>query len=152
MPRMVPPAPAPMYRRNNNMLRPVNQPIVAIPKTVLPEGWNAPLENPMPRMVPPLPALAHEAPLPNWMPIMLPPPLASEQALAALEGQQRLRHIAIAEEQQRQQEHALAVLEQQQRLRYIAIAEEQERQQEQQGQQQALATLHQERRQEFRLE
>ncbi|KAG5718629.1 hypothetical protein E4T56_gene16505 [Termitomyces sp. T112] len=88
------------------------------------------------------------------MPIIVPPPphtLAlfqeqqrlkqrqQEQALAALQEQQRLRHIALAEEQKRQQEEVLAVLQEQQRLRQIAIAEEQERQQ------QSLAILSQER-------
>ncbi|KAG6858241.1 hypothetical protein C0995_001477, partial [Termitomyces sp. Mi166 len=75
MPRMVPPAPAPMYRRNNNMLRPVNQSIVAIPETVLPEGWDAPLQNPMPRMVPPAPAPMYRRNNNNPMPkMMLPSP------------------------------------------------------------------------------
>ncbi|KAG6859374.1 hypothetical protein C0995_009195 [Termitomyces sp. Mi166 len=173
MPRMVPPAPAPMYRRNNNMLRsinqpivaipeihvslqnpmprmmlppsapvyrgdsmlrPVNQPIVAIPGTVLLEGWDAPLQNPIPRIVPPLPAPA----------LRRVRNVRQEQSLAILQEQQRLRHVAMAEEQERQQ--ALAVLEEQQRLRNIVMVQTQERQQ------QALATLHQERRQEFRLE
>ncbi|KAG6869937.1 hypothetical protein C0995_016154, partial [Termitomyces sp. Mi166 len=135
MPRMLPPAPAPMYGRNNNMLRPVNQPVlvVTIPETVFPEGWDAPLQNPI-RIVPPLPAPA----------LRRVRNVRQEQSLAILQEQQRLRHVAMAEEQERQQ--ALAVLEEQQRLRNIAMVQTQERQQ------QALATLHQERRQEFRLE
>ncbi|KAG5731229.1 hypothetical protein E4T56_gene14502 [Termitomyces sp. T112] len=43
--------------------RPIRQPAAAadpfsmvIPETVLPKGWNAPLQNPLPRLVPPLPA------------------------------------------------------------------------------------------------
>ncbi|KAG6858583.1 hypothetical protein C0995_015505, partial [Termitomyces sp. Mi166 len=149
MPGMMLPPPAPVYR-GDNMLRPINQPIVAIPETVLPEGWNAPLLNPMPRMVP------------------LPPSPAArrnnrqrqvnqqQQTLAVLQEQQRLRHIAMAEHQERQQQ-ALAVLQQQQReqerAQEQALAEQERlRTEEQERQQQALATLHQERRQEFRLE
>ncbi|KAG5735443.1 hypothetical protein E4T56_gene12775 [Termitomyces sp. T112] len=133
---MVPPLP--VYGRVNR-LGPVNQPTVAqvtmdIPETHLLEGWDAPLQNPLPRLVPPLPAPIHgrviKAPLPQPMLIMIPPPphtLAlfqeqqrlkqrqQEQALAALQEQQRLRHIALAEEQKRQQEKALAVLQEQQR-------------------------------------
>ncbi|KAG6896729.1 hypothetical protein C0995_011107, partial [Termitomyces sp. Mi166 len=67
MPRMVPPIPAPVHRRNNNMLRPLNQPVVAIPET------HVLLQNPMLRMVPSIPA---PAPLQNPMPRMMPPPPA----------------------------------------------------------------------------
>ncbi|KAG6883936.1 hypothetical protein C0995_011220 [Termitomyces sp. Mi166 len=121
--------------------RPIKQPATAadpfsmvIPETVLPEGWDAPLQNPIPRIVPPLPAPA----------LRRVRNVRQEQSLAILQEQQRLRHVAMAEEQERQQ--ALAVLEEQQRLRNIVMVQTQERQQ------QALATLHQERRQEFRLE
>ncbi|KNZ72343.1 hypothetical protein J132_03869 [Termitomyces sp. J132] len=38
-------------------LAPADDPFsMVIPETVLPEGWNAPLQNPLPRLVPPLPA------------------------------------------------------------------------------------------------
>ncbi|KAG5715838.1 hypothetical protein E4T56_gene17884 [Termitomyces sp. T112] len=151
IPRVVPPLPAPIQRRGNR----VNQSALAqaamvIPETVLPEGWDAPLQNPLPRMVPPLPAPVHRrvrnGPLPEL--IMAPAPLAlqalleeqqrlrqrqQEQALAILQEQQRLRHIAMATEQERQQQEVLAVLQEQQRLR-----QDQERQQ-------ALAILSQER-------
>ncbi|KAG6882908.1 hypothetical protein C0992_010312, partial [Termitomyces sp. T32_za158] len=127
MPRMVPLLPDPVHRG-----RPGNQAIVAHPtaaqpivaqpaiiippETHLPEGWDAPLQNPVPRIVPPPPPLRRRYNRRNH---------GQEQALAVLEEQQqRLRDIAMAE----------AVLEEQRQLRH-----------EEQRRQQALATLQQER-------
>ncbi|KAG6899542.1 hypothetical protein C0995_005746 [Termitomyces sp. Mi166 len=80
--------------------RPIKQPATAadpfsmvIPETVLPEGWDAPLQNPIPRIVPPLPAPA----------LRRVRNVRQEQSLAILQEQQRLRHVAMAEEQERQQ-------------------------------------------------
>ncbi|KAG5719878.1 hypothetical protein E4T56_gene15223 [Termitomyces sp. T112] len=122
IPRMVPPPPAPIQRRGNRLNQSaVAQAAMVIPETVLPEGWDAPLQNPLPRLVPFLPAPALRRVRPD-------------------------AHREVMADHQIQQQHALAVLQEQQRLRHIAIVEEQERQQ------QALAILHQARlREEERL-
>ncbi|KAG5718620.1 hypothetical protein E4T56_gene16567 [Termitomyces sp. T112] len=56
---MVPPLPAPIQRRGNRLNQSaVAQAAMVIPETVFPEGWDAPLQNPLPRLVPFLPAPA----------------------------------------------------------------------------------------------
>ncbi|KAG5329388.1 hypothetical protein C0989_009537 [Termitomyces sp. Mn162] len=124
---MVPPPPAPIQRRGNRLNQSaVAQAAMVIPETVLPEGWDAPLQNPLPRLVPFLPAPALRRVRPDaHREVMADHQIQQQHALAALQEQQRLRHIAMVEEQERQQQ-ALAILHQA-RLR----EEERLRQQEQ---------------------
>ncbi|KNZ78774.1 hypothetical protein J132_09912 [Termitomyces sp. J132] len=82
--------------------RPIRQPAAAadpfsivIPATVLPEGWDAPLQNLIPRMVPPPPApplrRVRKVPMENSMPIMMP-------SLSAVHGRDnRLNQPTIAQ-------------------------------------------------------
>ncbi|KAG6862634.1 hypothetical protein C0993_002298, partial [Termitomyces sp. T159_Od127] len=95
---------------------------VVIPKTHLPEGWDAPLQNPMPKIVPPPPPppmqrrvnRQRQAATINAVlaPVLTRGDIAHrermanlearhQQAVAALQEQQRIRHMA--EEQARQQ-------------------------------------------------
>ncbi|KAG5722200.1 hypothetical protein E4T56_gene5328 [Termitomyces sp. T112] len=124
---MVPSPPAPIQRRGNRLNQfAVAQAAMVISETVLPEGWDAPLQNPLPRLVPFLPAPALRRVRPDaHREIMADHQIQQQHALAALQEQQRLRHIAMVEEQERQQQ-ALAILHQE-RLR----EEERLRQQEQ---------------------
>ncbi|KAG6858439.1 hypothetical protein C0995_016596, partial [Termitomyces sp. Mi166 len=140
--------------------RPIRQPAAAadpfsmvIPETVLPEEWDAPLQNPMLRMDKQYAETSQPAARRNNRQRQVN---QQQQTLAVLQEQQRLRHIAMAEHQERQQQ-ALAVLQQQQReqerAQEQALAEQERlRTEEQERQQQALATLHQKRIQELRPE
>ncbi|KAG5736109.1 hypothetical protein E4T56_gene6318 [Termitomyces sp. T112] len=117
IPRVVPPLPALIQRRGNRVNQSaLAQAVIVIPETVLPEGWDAPLQNALPRMVPSAPAPTLKRVRPNaYRETMENHPNQQQHALAALQEQQRLRHIAMVEEQKRQQQ-ALAILHQE-RLR-----------------------------------
>ena len=120
---LIPALPAPVYGYGtDNRLGPVIQPTVVIPETVLPEGWDAPLQNPVPRMVPSLPApslrrLRHAAlyPMTSQPAAQIPMPIAPHPAILLRED------IAHRERLTNQQ---LGVLQEHQIHRHTAMVQE----------------------------